>query len=69
MNFSHAALGFPESVLFVGRSSLDTGQSGAPQAGASLTCSIFIDTTKGFIFLRDVYELYAPEKGSTRQTS
>jgi hypothetical protein len=36
--------------MFVGRASLGTGQSGAPKAGASLTCPIFIEMAEGFIF-------------------
>jgi hypothetical protein len=54
MNFSRGALSFTESDLFVGRASLGTrhcpvhtGQSGAPQAGASLTCPIFIELVVG----------------------
>jgi hypothetical protein len=52
--FSHGALSFLESGLFVGRASLGTrhysvhtGQSGAPQAGASLIRPIFIELVKG----------------------
>jgi hypothetical protein len=62
--------------MFVGRASLctrhcpvHTGQSGAPQAGSSLTRPIIIEMAPGSIFLTDVYELYAPEKRATRQTS
>jgi hypothetical protein len=76
VNFSRGALSLLESNLFVGRASLGTGhclvhtgQSCAPQVGASLTCPIFIEVAQGSIFLIDVYELYAPEKRSTRQTS
>jgi hypothetical protein len=76
VDFSRGALSFLKSGLFVGSASLGTGhcpvhteQSGAPQAGASLTCPIFIEVAQGSIFLIDVYELYASEKGSTRQTS
>jgi hypothetical protein len=43
---------FPESGLFVGHASLGTGQSGAPQAGASLTCPIFIELAQGSISLQ-----------------
>jgi hypothetical protein len=38
MNFSRGALHFPKSGQFVWCSSLGTGQSGAPQAAAILTC-------------------------------
>ena len=55
--------------MFVGHASLGTGQSGVPQAGASLTRPIFIEMVQGSILLTDVYELYAPKKKSTRQTS
>jgi hypothetical protein len=62
--------------MFVGHASLGTrhclvhtGQSGAPQAGASLTCPILIEVAQGFMFLIVLNELYAPEKRSTRQTS
>jgi hypothetical protein len=49
VNFSRGALRFPESGLFVGCASLGlhTGQSGAPQAGASLIHPIFIELAKG----------------------
>jgi hypothetical protein len=74
--FSRGALCFPESSQFVGHASLGTRhylvhtrQFGAPQAGASLTCPIFREVAQWSIFLIDVYELYAPEKRSTRQTS
>jgi hypothetical protein len=36
MNYSRGALSFPESTKFARRANLSTGQSGAPQAGASL---------------------------------
>jgi hypothetical protein len=69
VNFSRGALRFPESGLFVGCASLGakhcsvhTAQSGAPQAGASLTCPIFREVAQGSIFLIYVYELYASEK-------
>jgi hypothetical protein len=45
--FSRGALSFPESGMFVRRTSLGTGQSGAPQASASLICPIFIELAKG----------------------
>jgi hypothetical protein len=76
MNYSHGSLSFPKGGMFVGRTSLGighcpvyTGQSGVPLAGASLIRPIFRETTQGSIFLTDVYELYAPKKRSTRQTS
>jgi hypothetical protein len=49
MNYSREALSFSRE-----RASLGTGQSGAPQAGASLTCPIFIELAQGSIFLTDV---------------
>jgi hypothetical protein len=52
--------------MFVRCASLGTRQSGAPQAGASLTCPIFIEVAQGSIFLIDEYELYASEKRSSR---
>jgi hypothetical protein len=47
MNFRHEALRFPESGQFVERTSLGTGQSGAPEAGAILIRPIFIELAKG----------------------
>ena len=54
VNFSRGALLFPESGLYVGRASLGTGhclvhtgQFGAPQAGAILTCPILIELAQG----------------------
>jgi hypothetical protein len=63
--------------MFIGRASLGTRhcpvhtrQSGAPQASASLIRPIFIELVKGPFYLQMyIYELYAPEKKSTRQTS
>jgi hypothetical protein len=69
VNFSQGALRFPESGQFVRRASLGTRQSGALQAGANLICPIFREVAQWYIFLIDVYELYAPMKRSTRQTS
>jgi hypothetical protein len=73
--FSGGALRIPESGQFAGRASLGTGHcpvhpglSGAPQAGASLFCSILLEFPQG-LFSLCVCELYAPEKTSTRQTS
>jgi hypothetical protein len=52
--FSGGALRFLESGQFVGRANLGTGhypvytgQSGAPQVGANLFCSILINFPKG----------------------
>jgi hypothetical protein len=74
--FRWGAMRFPESGMFVGCASLGTrhcpvhtGQSGALQAGASLTCPIFREVAQWSIFLVDLYELYALDKRSTRQTS
>jgi hypothetical protein len=54
MIFSGAALQIPESGQFAGRASLGTGhcpvrtgQSGAPQAGASLFCSLLLEFPEG----------------------
>jgi hypothetical protein len=47
MNFSRGALSFPESGMFVERASLGIVLSGTPQAGASLTCHIFIELIVG----------------------
>jgi hypothetical protein len=47
VNFSHGVLRIPESGQFVGHPSLGTGQSGAPQAAASLICSILIELAQG----------------------
>jgi hypothetical protein len=66
--FSGEVLRILESGQFTGRASLGTGQSGTPQDGASLFCSLLLEFPK-VIFLVCVCELYAPKKISTRQTS
>jgi hypothetical protein len=43
VNFRRGALSSSESGLFVGRSSLGTGQSSAPQVATSLICPILIE--------------------------
>jgi hypothetical protein len=70
MNFSHGALSFSrERLVHQAHQSGHQTLSDAPQTGASLIFPIFIEVAQGSIFLIDVYELYAPEKRSTRQTS
>jgi hypothetical protein len=47
VSFSREALRIPESGQFARRASLGTEQSGAPQAGANLFCSILIELPQG----------------------
>jgi hypothetical protein len=49
--FSRGALRFPESGQFTEHASLGTGQSGAPQTGANLFCSILIELPQGLFSL------------------
>jgi hypothetical protein len=70
VNYSRGALNFSrERPVRRARQPGHRTLSGAPQVGASLTRLIFRVMAHRSIFLKDVYELYAPEKRSTRQTS
>jgi hypothetical protein len=76
VNFSRGTLRIHESVQFAKCSSLGTGhcpvhtgQSGAPQVGANQFSSILVESPQGLFLCMCIYELYAPEKISTRQTS
>jgi hypothetical protein len=51
VNFSCEALRFLKSGQFVGHSILGTRQSGAPQAGAILSCPILIELAQGSFYL------------------